>query len=467
MIEKPGASPSTLLAGAAQTDITPPLGTILGVDYYSHYARHIHDPLFAKALVLQQGEVALAVVIVDICIMPSNYMESIKKNIEERTGIPPERTLLACNHNHAGGNVVGLLGSAADIHYKEKLPALIVEAVVKAHDALRPAKLAFGKADVPDFVICRRYLMADGYEAKNPVTRQNDQVKTNPFGGEDQILKSVADPDPELSFLLVKSLDDQWIGALGNYGLHYVGDWPEDSVTGDYFGEFATRLAEKLDAGDDFVAMMSNGTSGDVNLWSFQDPDRFPTGDYAKTKLVGGTLAQKVAEAIEGLTWQENVSLAAEWDELKIAHRKPSEAELAKASESFIKNDFKNLDYEWDSVQRIYDREQVLLAYYPDTKNLAVQVLRIGDLRIGALPGEFFAETGLALKQEISSEKYFSINLANSYGGYIPPAHELDRGGYETWRARSSCMARDAEAKIRQKVIELAKKLSTTNSPLQ
>jgi len=464
LIEKPGVSSSPLLAGAAQTDITPPLGTILGVDYYSHYARHIHDPLYAKAIVFRQGDVELAVVVVDICIMPSNYMGAIKGHIYEKTGIPPERTLLACNHNHAAGNVAGLLASAVDIDYKEKLAALIVAAVTKAQAALRHAKIAFGKADVPDFVICRRYLMADGYEARNPVTHQNDQVKTNPFGGEDQIIKSVAEPDPELSFLLVKGLDDKWIGALGNYGLHYVGDWPEDSVTGDYFGEFAARLTENLDAEDDFVAMMSNGTSGDVNLWSFQAPDRFPAGDYAKTKLVGGTLAQKVAEAIEGLTWRENATLAAEWAELEIAHRKPSEAELAKARESFIENDFKNLDYGGDSVQRIYDREQVLLGDYPDTKNLAVQVLRIGDVRIGALPGEFFAETGLALKQEISPENYFSINLANSYGGYIPPAHELDRGGYETWRARSSCMERDAEAKIRQKVIELAKKLEPKNA---
>ncbi|WP_373511163.1 neutral/alkaline non-lysosomal ceramidase N-terminal domain-containing protein, partial [Persicitalea sp.] len=350
------------MAGAAQVDITPPLGTLLGSDFVSHYARHIHDPLYAKALVFQQKDTKLAIIVVDICIMPSNYMDAIKQHIQEQTGILPTNVLLACNHNHASGDVVGLLGGAADINYKEKLPALIIESVVKANDALRPAKVAFGSAEVPDFVICRRYLMQEGYEARNPVTGQNDGVKTNPIGDEAQIIESVAKPDPELSFLLVKGLDDKWIGVLGNYGLHYVGDWPEDSVTGDYFGEFAARLKEKLGADDNFVAMMSNGTSGDVNLWSFQDSDRFPTEDYAKTQLVGGTLAQKVAKSLENLDWQEKPDLSSTYEELEIDHRKPSEEELAKATESFIAHDFKNIGYDPESVQRIYDREQVLLS---------------------------------------------------------------------------------------------------------
>ncbi len=447
------------MAGAAQVDITPPLGTLLGVDFISHYARHIHDPLYAKALVLRQRDTRLAIVVVDICIMPSNYMEPIKRDIQAQTGITPENILLACNHNHAAGDVAGLLGGAVDAHYKEKLPALIVESVVEANRQLRPAKIAFGTADVPDFVICRRYLMREGYEARNPVTRRNDGVKTNPFGGEDQIIKSVAEPDPELSYLLVKGLDDRWIGALGNYGLHYVGDWPEDSVTGDYFGEFAARLKERLGADDDFVAMMSNGTSGDINLWSFQDPDRLPTGDYARTRLVGGTLAQKVAEGLKNLDWQENPSLSSTHAVVEIALRKPTADELATATESYIAHDFKNIGYDPESVQRIYDREQVLLSQYPDSRELMVQVLKIGEVKIGALPGEFFAETGLRLKAKIPGP-YFSINLANSYGGYIPPAHELDRGGYETWRARSSCMERGAEATVREKVIELAGRLT-------
>jgi neutral ceramidase len=97
----------------------------------------------------------------------------------------------------------------------------------------------------------------------------------------------------------------------------------------------------------------------------------------------------------------------------------------------------------------------LLLNEFPDTSILGIQAIKIGNLVIGAMPGEFFAETGLKLKQGINLHNYFTISLANSYGGYVPPAHEIDRGGYETWRARSSFLEHNAEEKIREKLAEL------------
>lgn len=94
-------------AGAAKVDITPPMGTILGVDYLPHYARFIHDPLHAKALVFRKENLLIAIVIVDICIMGN-----VKSRIQKQTGIHPKNILLASNHNHASGDVVGLLGGS-------------------------------------------------------------------------------------------------------------------------------------------------------------------------------------------------------------------------------------------------------------------------------------------------------------------------------------------------------------------
>jgi len=444
-------------AGAAMVDITPPLGTILGVDYWPHYARFIHDPLHVKALVFKQENLVVAIVIVDICIMGTDFMDDIKLRIQKQCGIHPENILLASNHDHAAGNVVGLLGGAVDIAYRNKLPDLVVKAVHLAREKLRPAKMASGSVDVPEYVLCRRYLMKEGYEAKNPVTRKNDLVKTNPFGAEDLIVGPAGTPDPGLSFLALKGMDERWIAVLGNYSLHYVADWHVDSITADYFGEFSKQIQKKLNAGEDFVGIMSNGTSGDVNIWDFMNPDRFPKEDFAKTKLIGGVLAQKVFEELKNVQWQNNPSLAVQYEELELAVRKPSPSELEAAGIAFIENDFDNLSLKEDVTQRIYDREQLLLNEYPDTFIAPVQSIKIGHLVIGALPGEFFSETGLKLKKSITSHNYFSISLANAYGGYILPAHELERGGYESWRARSSFMEPDAEQKIRQKLLSLIK----------
>lgn len=450
-------------AGAAQVEITPPLGTAIAGDFVPHYARFIHDPLYAKALVMKQDEVTIAIVVVDVCLMATDYMDGIRASIHEQTSIDPNHITLSSTHTHAGGSVIELLGGAVDYQYTRFLSPLIVESVVRAKSAMQPAQMAFGSVSVPDFVLCRRYLMHPNYVPYNPITRQADRVKTNPFGAEDQIVAPTATPDPELSFVALKDHDDQWIAILGNYSLHYVGDWPDDTITADFFGEFAAQLKQKLQADDAFVGVMSNGTSGDVNCWDFQHPDRLPTGHFAKTTLIGEALAQRVAYALPLLSWHRDVPLALRHQTLPVQVRKPSHDEYTRAREEFVAHDLDIQGLKPDYLQRIYDREQVLLSLYPDTIALLIQVIQLGDLYIGALPGEFFAETGLALKAALAPTRYFSISMANAYGGYIPPAHELDRGGYETWRARSSYLEREAESVVRETVVRLARLCALPN----
>ncbi len=447
------------LAGAAKVDITPPMGTILGVDFVMHYARFIHDPLHAKAVVLKNREQMMAIVIVDICIMDTDLMEDIKAGILQKTGIRRENILLASNHNHASGDVVGLLGGAVDINYRKKLPALVVQSVEDAFKNLRPARTASGSAEVPDYVVCRRYFMKEGFASRNPVSGEPDKVKTNPAGAEHMIKGRDGVADPGLGFLAVRGLDGEWIAVLGNYSLHYAADWHVDSVTADYFGEFSRQIKEKLKAGDGFVGIMSNGTSGDINIWDFMAPQRLPMGDYERTKLIGSVLSDKVAGALRDISWDDAPSLSSGYLETELRIRKPSLAELEAAARDFSEKDFNCISMDDEGIRQIYAREQLLLNEYPDTHISPVQAFRIGNLVIGALGGEFFAETGLALKSSMKGVNYFSICLANAYGGYIPPEHEFENGGYETWRARSSFMEEGAEGILRKKMTALVGEL--------
>lgn len=64
------------------------------------------------------------------------------------------------------------------------------------------------------------------------------------------------------------------------------------------------------------------------------------------------------------------------------------------------------------------------------------------------LGGEFFAQTGLTLKKELVGFNYFTITLANDYVGYVCPEREIEKGGYETWLCRTSCLEINAEHTI-------------------
>ena len=102
-----------------------------------------------------------------------------------------------------------------------------------------------------------------------------------------------------------------------------------------------------------------------------------------------------------------------------------------------------------EAVEEIYARETVLLNEYPRVVETLVQAIRIGDLGIAASPCETFVETGLAIKADSPLKPTFTIELANDYRGYLPTAEHHKLGGYETWRARSSFLEVEAEAKLR------------------
>src|SRR5690606_30859166 len=130
----------TLYAGAAQVDITPPLGTIINGDHVLHYARYIHDALYAKALVMRNGDTTVALMVADICAMDNTLLDEVKAGIQKQADIPAENILISSTHPHAAGSVVRLLLSPADLPYRQKLPDLLIEAVVKAKDNLPPAR---------------------------------------------------------------------------------------------------------------------------------------------------------------------------------------------------------------------------------------------------------------------------------------------------------------------------------------
>ncbi len=106
-------------------------------------------------------------------------------------------------------------------------------------------------------------------------------------------------------------------------------------------------------------------------------------------------------------------------------------------------------------LEEIYTRETVLLGEGPRDAELVLQALRVGDLGIGAIPNEVYAETGLEIKRRSPLRPTFVIELANGATGYIPPPAQHTLGGYTTWRARTSCLEVGAEPKVRDAVIGL------------
>jgi hypothetical protein len=263
--------------------------------------------------------------------------------------------------------------------------------------------------------------------------------------------------DPDVSILSVQSKDGRPIALLANYSLHYVGG--VEPLSADYFAAFAERIGQLLKADEKeprFVGIMSNGTSGDINNINFAGPA--PTGrkPYEQIRIVADSVAKAAFEAYQTIQHRDWVPLKMLGTEIDLGVRLPKEEEV-KEAKAILEQAKKPV---LSTTREIYARETVLLAKYPPTVKAKLQAIRIGELGIASSPCETFVETGLEIKKKSPLKPTFTIELANGYNGYLPTPDQHRRGGYETWRARSSYLKVEASTKITTTLLSLLEQVA-------
>lgn len=440
-------------AGAYAIDVTPEHYPVPMVGSMTpKYAHSAHDPLQTRCLVLDDGDTQIAIVIVDSCLIPRDIWDAAKNRAYKATGIPVSNILGAATHTHTAVCVSAAFQSLPDDQYIEFLKVKIAQGIEEAQNRLEPARIGWAVGNNPIQVFNRRWYMEDGFNLNDPLEHGNDQVRMNPPAGESSLIKPAGPTDPEVSVLAVQTIYGKPLALLANYSLHYVGGLPPETLSADYFGEFAKQIGLLVGAEEDsgFVGIMTNGTSGDINNINFFEP-RVRKPPFEQIQLVAKAVAQSAKLAYDRIEFHDWVPLTMLEEEIELGVRKPTETEVKKARERLAAAG----DGPYTDRVLIYANETIKLLDYPDTVDVKLQALRIGDLGIAATPTETFVETGLAIKKISPLKPTFVIELANGYNGYIPTIEQHALGGYETWRARSSYLAVNAEPKVRRKLLEL------------
>lgn len=463
-----------LQAGAATSNITPELGTIIVGGFAPYPARHVHDELHARCLVLDDGETKIALVVCDLLGLHRSVSIEARRLIEQATGIPPENVLISATHTHSAGTVLGTNRYANEQKldsYQRFVARRIADGVRRAANLLRPAEIAFGSVDVPEHVHNRRWLMRAGGLAPNPFG-QIDRVKTNPPVASPELIEPAGPIDPTVSIIALREPGGRLIATYCVYSLHYVGGTGPAHISSDYYGIFCEALKSQVSQGDDdppFVAMMANGTSGDINNIdrTHKSPRRKP---YEQMRLVAEDLAEKVQTTLGKMSWQDRAPLAARYRELEIAWRpidqelltwaKDIEEKAPRLSEGNIPVGAKFATTR-EFVQRLsYSGRVQLLAEKKEPASIPVQVLRIGNIGLGTSPCETFAEIGLEFKEQSPFEHAFMVSLAHGYIGYLPTPRHFELGGYETWPGTNFL-----EPKASVKILDALKEMSGEIAP--
>ena len=138
------AAPALLQAGAASAVITPPLGHFLAGYGRNRPSTGLHDDLYARALVISDGQTRIALVTLDTIGLTRPDIKLIAAAASAQVpGLPQNQIVVSSTHTHAGPDVVGLWGSALwksgrDAAYMEALRTRVVGVIAQAAARMQP-----------------------------------------------------------------------------------------------------------------------------------------------------------------------------------------------------------------------------------------------------------------------------------------------------------------------------------------
>ena len=127
-----------LRAGAARVDISPPNEMFPMGDFLD-----VHDPLYVRALVLDNGSSKVVLMGVDTGGVPDAF--EIIKAVSEELGIPTNHVSMSSTHDHSTPNSPGRGRSPYDLApYNALMRKGILDAAKQANANLKPARIGFG-----------------------------------------------------------------------------------------------------------------------------------------------------------------------------------------------------------------------------------------------------------------------------------------------------------------------------------
>ncbi|EAQ79154.1 PVC-type heme-binding CxxCH protein [Blastopirellula marina] len=423
--------------GAAAIDVTPEqFPVLINGSFYSRTGSPKN--IFARAIVVSDGQEQLAIVVTDSCMLPKDLIDGAKQLASERTKIPMDRILMSATHTHSAPSSMGALGTEADETYTPYLRIKLAEAIITAQRNLAPAKVGYGTADANEFTALRRWILGPDQMRDDPFG--NKSVRASMHTAKNNILNVTGESgpeDPELAIISFQSPEGRPIAMLANFSMHYFGG----GGASDYFGDYCRALEAKLDQKSEdkppFVAVMSHGCSGDI--WRVDY--RAGTNQTFEGFVEG--MVERTDQALADIEYQSDATIAMAETRMRLNYRVPSAERLTWANGVIAAMG----DRGPKTPEEVYAREQPILHEKQSTE-IVLQAIRIGDIAITTTPNETYALTGLKLKERSPLKKTFVIELANGGDGYIPPPEQHVLGGYNTWAARSAGLEVTAEPKI-------------------
>lgn len=384
-------------------------------------ALSIHDPLYARALLLEQDGRQVAVCSLDLCGIGADVVRAARERTAREHGLAADDIFIACTHTHSGPR-------DDNAHcFPDGLAALIARAIGEAQARLRLARVGAGW----------------GFLHGDTLNRRRFEDPTDPA-------------------VFVVRVDDEAgtpLGVLHGFACHPVVLGPDSRVISADWPGVACGLIETA-LGGDAVAVFAQGACADVNpltdevrarlagagsvvgqiehiAYYGRGEDVYDIGDrtggtFAEAQRLGRAVAQEALRVHSGIAPVEATGVWAR--RLALPHPQPE----GKPPASPLGEHF--------------------LPRTPAGAPLEVMLLGVdgpGIVLVGQ-PGEVFAATGVELRRALRAAGFphpWVVGYANDWRAYLAPPEAYPDGGYEVDWARTAGHPQTLQDEIRAAVL--------------
>jgi neutral ceramidase len=458
----------TFLIGTGIYDLTGPVAEVGMMGYAMVYQRTlgIHQRLRARAFVVASpcNDRRVGIVVADVGLLTQAMQQQLVERLRGRYGtLYTERNLLlTATHTHSGpgGYSHYAMYNLTILGFSEQNLSTVVdglyEALVRAHENLAPGRI----------------LAASGELLGATINRSPEAYAQNPAA---ERARYPYDVDPLMTVLRFQRRDGRDLGMLSWFAAHATSMGNENRlISGDNKGyasyQFERWQGTDYRAADTFVGAFAQTAEGDVSPNIYGGTDGGGTDDFESTRISGEKQYRKArelyAQANVPLTGpvdsrhtfvkMDDVTIAPLWTDGESHTTCPAAIGISMLAGA---EDGRGFGYEgvtcgtmaswWHGftcgatttpcqAEKPIVLEMGTKKPYPWTPEvLPLQVVRLGNLALVALPHEVTTMAGRRLAATVERELPAGIDrvliagLSNAYAGYVTTREEYRVQHYE------------------------------------
>ena len=422
-----------LYTGFSRQDMTP--NKTVPLAGYGNDAARLSEcvlhPVTVSCVAFRDEDGTLALVFTqDLCLMSKAHSDLLKKLLQEKLGIAPANVFLHSIHSHEAPSVSLPLDHAPSMEWWEtKYRPAVLRAAEEAIADLAESEIYAGSQEVFGFNYVRRYLDANG----NFITRA--KVDKDPTG-----VTHESEPDRQMQVLRFARQGKKDI-VLVNFQSHPSGflDGPDAHVVSSDFPYFLRRAVE---LSQNVQCAFIQGAAGNLVFMGMLPGERwYKNFDRALACETYGTeLGQKALEIL-GFKMQKlapgKIRITERDVTLPVNHSEDGKREQMQAVLDLLRagktDEAKALCKEYGFFSIYVCWHSCVRAALPETKDVPMRAMTIGDIGFGFAPYEMFAENGAFVKENSPCKMTFICELTDDYLSYMPSDSAFPHGGYEVF----------------------------------